>query len=192
MPEREHNLKTWPEAFEAVLSGRKTHEWRRDDRGNGKWSYEVNDLLRLEEFIPCHHCNGSGKLRDYTDVADCCDKPHGKYTGRHTTVFVTYVTRHPEFGVPDDFVVMSIGPRRVEFPSRDPRLDPRPGDHVDVGVNDERAEVLAFLTDRDEHDHQLGSLPYVSALVTDRYGQVSRSTMSLATWRWMFPAKKES
>lgn len=42
-----HCLKTWPEPFADVLSGRKRFELRRDDRG-----FEVGDLLCLQEWEP--------------------------------------------------------------------------------------------------------------------------------------------
>lgn len=42
-----HHLKTWPEYFQAVRSGVKTFEARRDDRG-----FEVGDILVLAEWDP--------------------------------------------------------------------------------------------------------------------------------------------
>jgi ASC-1-like (ASCH) protein len=73
-----HRLKTWPEYFEAVLSGKKTFEIRKNDRG-----FQVNDLLLLQEYNP--------KTEEYT--------------GRELLVEVTYIT---DFGQPDNQVVMSI------------------------------------------------------------------------------------
>jgi hypothetical protein len=71
-------LKTWPEFFEAVLSGKKTFEIRKNDR-----DYRVNDLLLLQEYDP--------KTQEYT--------------GREVLVQVTYMTN---FGQPENQVVMSI------------------------------------------------------------------------------------
>ena len=182
---REHRLKTWPESFEAVFSGRKTHEWRRDDR-----PYEAGDRLLLEEFVPCKTCGGSGRVRDHTDMEDCgCKPPHGRYTGRHAVVYVTFVTRSYEFGGPAGWVVMSIGPTRIEPPTRDPKVDPRPGDKVEGGVEGEKAEVLTIITAPDDHDPKLGPLPHVEVRLDSRWGQRTRSVMSLETWRLMFPAK---
>ena len=42
-----HVLKTWPEMYEAVETGRKTVELRRDDRG-----YRVGDFLLLHCYDP--------------------------------------------------------------------------------------------------------------------------------------------
>ena len=58
-----HELKTWPEYFQALLDGRKTFELRLDDRG-----FKVGDLLLLREYDRC---------------AD-------EYTGRETTRLISY------------------------------------------------------------------------------------------------------
>ncbi len=42
-----HKLKCWPEYFQAVRSGAKTFEFRKDDR-----PYEVGDILQLQEYDP--------------------------------------------------------------------------------------------------------------------------------------------
>lgn len=80
-----HVLKCWPEPFQAVLDGRKTAEWRRNDRG-----YAVGDVLVLQEFTPL----------------EAHDINHG-YTGRSVEVEVTHLVRG-QFDIPDGYVVMSI------------------------------------------------------------------------------------
>ncbi|HVM96584.1 MAG TPA: DUF3850 domain-containing protein, partial [Candidatus Acidoferrales bacterium] len=42
-----HDLKIWPQWFDAVRLGSKTFEVRKNDRG-----FEVGDLLNLNEFKP--------------------------------------------------------------------------------------------------------------------------------------------
>ena len=42
-----HELKSWPEYFEPVLTGKKTFELRKDDR-----HYKVGDILKLREWEP--------------------------------------------------------------------------------------------------------------------------------------------
>ena len=51
-----HELKCWPEYFEALLVGTKTFELRFDDRG-----YQVGDLLRLREWDP-NRCVYTGRV----------------------------------------------------------------------------------------------------------------------------------
>lgn len=75
-----HELKTWPEPFQAVLDGSKRHEIRRFDR-----EFQTGDLLALREFSVI-----SG------------------YTGREVIVEVTYVTFPGEWGLPLDLCVLSI------------------------------------------------------------------------------------
>lgn len=76
-----HELKTWPEPFEALWWRRKTHEVRQDDRG-----FEVGDVLRLREWEPNDE----------------------SYSGRMVRVEVTYISRGPDWGIPAGMVVMSI------------------------------------------------------------------------------------
>ena len=60
-----HDLKSWPELFEAIIAGSKLHELRRTDR-----AFAVGDELLLREFDP----------------------KSAAYTGRTTRVRVTYIT----------------------------------------------------------------------------------------------------
>lgn len=76
-----HCLKTWPEQFEAILSGNKTHEYRLNDR-----DFQVGDVLALQEF-----------------------SPESGYTGRNHAVTVSYVGKDG-FGIPKGYAVLSIKP----------------------------------------------------------------------------------
>jgi len=96
-----HKLKTWPEPFQAVVDGKKTYEWRKDDRG-----FEVGDRLLLREWDP--------------------EKEH--YTGREMVVFVTYISRD-SFDIPEGYCVLAIqdpSPPPREEP--DPLLQTTPED----------------------------------------------------------------
>lgn len=79
-----HELKTWPEPFQAVVDGRKTFEIRQDDRGG----FRPGDELKLEEYVPPY---GDGV---------------GRYTGRYVRCRVGYVAKG--WGLPDGLVVMAL------------------------------------------------------------------------------------
>lgn len=85
-----HELKCWPQLFEAIKEDRKRHDLRRaDDR-----EFRVGDLLKLREFDPQSE----------------------RYTGREQTVRITYITstEHPcalsESAIDPNFCILSISP----------------------------------------------------------------------------------
>ena len=84
-----HELKTDPQVFDDVVSGKKTFEIRKDDRG-----FEVGDLLilRKTQHTGAEMANGAPL----------------KYTGT-VYVYVTYILRG--YGLEDGWVIMSITPR---------------------------------------------------------------------------------
>jgi hypothetical protein len=75
-----HNLKTWPEYFQACKSGAKKFEVRRNDR-----RFEVGDFLELHEYVPLVG-----------------------FTGEKETYKITYILSDPRFGILPGFVCMSI------------------------------------------------------------------------------------
>lgn len=83
-----HELKIWPEYFEAVCNGTKTFELRRNDRG-----FQVGDTLILKEW-------------------------KDEYTGRQVTCEVSYIlpmsSRFPAREFFPDYVIMSIIVNRKE------------------------------------------------------------------------------
>ena len=76
-----HCLKTWPEPFEALWEGLKTYEYRRDDR-----DFQVGDELVLQEWDP----------------------ETEEYSGRSLKAKVQYMSRGPDWGIPDGYCCMSI------------------------------------------------------------------------------------
>ncbi len=86
-----HELKTWPAFFEAMLSGAKTFEARKDDRG-----FKVGNRLRLREWAP----------------RDSIHSALGDYSGRELLVEVTYVLRgsldNRKTGIAEGYCVMGI------------------------------------------------------------------------------------
>jgi len=80
-PKIDHQLKIYPEQFDAVRRGIKTFEYRFNDRG-----YKNGDTLRLLEYLP--------EERDYT--------------GQYIDVKVIYLLEGGNFGIPEGYVIMSI------------------------------------------------------------------------------------
>ncbi len=96
-----HELKTWPDPFQAVWEGRKTHEVRVNDRG-----FTTEDLLILREFVPPESPFQIGKLASFDDITS--PPKEGTYTGRTLFAVPTYITPGGRFGLPENMVVMSI------------------------------------------------------------------------------------
>lgn len=80
-----HELKTWPEAFDAVAGGRKTWEIRLDDRG-----FKLGDTVVLCRYDP--------------------DLRGGQYTGERCQKRVGFMLRGPDFGIPSGFVIFTLEP----------------------------------------------------------------------------------
>ena len=76
-----HNLKSWPDAFEPLLDGRKRFEYRVNDR-----NFAEGDELVLQEWDPATT----------------------KYTGRSLKAKVIYITFGPDWSIPSGACVMSI------------------------------------------------------------------------------------
>lgn len=83
-----HELKIWPEFFDAVNDGRKTNELRKSDR-----SFQVGDLVKLREW----------------------DDRKFIFTGRECTRKITYITEGvgpgsipPFHGLSRGYVILSL------------------------------------------------------------------------------------
>lgn len=76
-----HELKTWPEHFKAILSGKKKCEIRKHDR-----AFKVNDLLLLREYDP----------------------ETEKYTGTDTYARITHILKGGQFGIEEGYCALSI------------------------------------------------------------------------------------
>ncbi|MGH1816612.1 DUF3850 domain-containing protein [Enterococcus casseliflavus] len=66
---RHHNLKILPEYFEAVVSGKKTFEVRKNDR-----DFQVGDEVLLEEFTLFGGYTGARALVKITYITDYAQK----------------------------------------------------------------------------------------------------------------------
>ena len=76
-----HELKTWAPYFDAVTSGAKPFEVRRDDRG-----FQRGDFVWLVETL----------------------RGHGTPTGREAQYEITYVLTGGQFGVEPGYVVLGL------------------------------------------------------------------------------------
>lgn len=76
-----HELKSWPLYFDAIVSGEKTFESRKDDRG-----FALGDVLLLREWDP----------------------RVSQYTGRTAVAEVSHILSDERFGVQPGFVVMGL------------------------------------------------------------------------------------
>lgn len=77
----EHELKIWPEFFNAVLDGSKKFEIRKNDR-----NFKVGDKIVLKEWDPKKE----------------------SYTGRSLAKWISFIVPGGNFGLEKDFCVMSI------------------------------------------------------------------------------------
>lgn len=75
-----HNLKTWPEYFQAVWDGIKPWEYRKDDR-----NYHTGDYLYLKEWNPNKE----------------------EFTGREILASVPYILKS-QMGITDGYAILSI------------------------------------------------------------------------------------
>jgi hypothetical protein len=79
-----HYLKCWPENFEELIAGEKTHEVRKADR-----NFQVGDELREQEWAP----------------------KTSQHTGREASFSITQITPPSRWGLPPDLCVLSIRPQ---------------------------------------------------------------------------------
>lgn len=77
-----HTLKTWVEPFEFVWDGRKTYEIRKEDDR----TFNVDDIVKLAEW----------------------DRHLEEFTGRYIEGPITYLTRGPDWGIPEGMVVFAF------------------------------------------------------------------------------------
>ena len=96
---RTHELKTWPEPFQAVIDGRKRYEIRVDDRG-----FAVGDVLHLREWDP------SPQMEPVTPWSLVMTERPRAFTGREAFAVVTYITPGGAWGLPANLCVMSLQP----------------------------------------------------------------------------------
>jgi hypothetical protein len=154
-----HELKTWPVYFERLLSGEKTFEIRKDDRG-----FQAGDELVLQEFDPelCQHM-----------VTTCGPECPG-YSGRGLVFRVGFVYRHaPGWVDCGIYVVLSLLPHddSDKLPDWEQELIEHEAEH------ERAAETLAGLRAAVRHwrDVRGISLRQLAAeLGTSSYSMLSR------------------
>lgn len=92
-----HQLKTWPEYFQASWDGLKPWELRKDDR-----TFRVGDELHLREFDP--------KTQ--------------RYTGRNIHAKIEYILPGGTLGLPEDMCILSMPWMMIMPPTYNPNNDP--------------------------------------------------------------------
>lgn len=88
-----HELKTDPEVFQAMIDGSKTYELRKDDRG-----YQVGDTLTLRETK-----YAGWQMHNNHPLPNC----PLEYTGRATGRIVTHILRGPIYGLAEGWAILS-------------------------------------------------------------------------------------
>jgi len=79
-----HALKTWPEYYKDVESGKKTFEIRKEDR-----PFKENDILMLQEY-----------------------DPNTGYTGNELSFTITFILRDAlEMGLKKGYCIIGIKPK---------------------------------------------------------------------------------
>ncbi len=81
-----HELKIYPNYYQAVIDGAKKFEIRKNDR-----CFSVGDILRLREYDP---------TRELNPITE-------RYTGRYCYVRIDYILSD-FFALKDNYVAMSI------------------------------------------------------------------------------------
>jgi hypothetical protein len=102
-----HELKCWPDFFDAVVRGEKPFEVRKNDRG-----YQRGDVLVLRKYDPIARFGGRHYMNEGDYVANAED-------AEACTVHVTYVLSG--FGIEPGFVAMGLSLRR-DVGDTDPRV----------------------------------------------------------------------
>lgn len=103
-----HKLKCWPEYFDAIGSGLKTFDVRRDDR-----HFQVNHFVELHEFKPCQDCGGTGIAPGREPILSqsyclVCRGMKGRFTGRIFTTGISYVLPGGQFGIAPGYCVLAL------------------------------------------------------------------------------------
>lgn len=94
-----HEVKCYPEYFEALKSGAKTFEVRKKDR-----PYQLGDLLAVNEFAPFDYKFSSEEIiESFSRVVNGA----GRYSGDHMLFKITYVLDYPQF-CKDGMVILGL------------------------------------------------------------------------------------
>ena len=85
-----HELKIWPQYFQAVLTGEKTFELRINDRG-----FQKGDLVILKEWDPEIVVKDDSDSCHPMQAAHSWEEERG-YTGRQLDFLIGYVIQVPD------------------------------------------------------------------------------------------------
>lgn len=89
--ERIHELKCWPQYFDAVVSGEKTFEVRRDDRG-----FQTGDVVELQ--------------RTYEDMSHAVKRDINGIPSDYRRFKIGWILTGGQLGIEPGYIVFSLEP----------------------------------------------------------------------------------
>lgn len=108
----QHELKIWPQYFDAVIRGDKMFEVRGNDR-----DFQTGDTVILREWDPKKYDEPPtppappiawNSPPPAVPPLPMAPRMPGVYTGRECSIVITYVLHGGKFGLPDGMIVFSF------------------------------------------------------------------------------------
>lgn len=151
-----HELKTWPEPFDAMHAGRKMFEFRKHDR-----DYRVGDQILSRRFDP--------NTKDYTGECDRFE--------------ITFMLVAGQYGVPDGFCVIGVKPSLSPLTnepvgvtiSREDAIDDLRGMIIEAWCAGAKAVHDFHFPDNPDDDFREGAVDYSDSVRDELNARLSAS-----------------